>query len=88
VSPLLLNKVSNEIGLAYKSKPRMTDTKFCGGLKIGSKKSRNRRAVGPCRKSCSGGRSASQKTEREVRHAKHVAAAPLASPKPVSAKII
>ena len=33
-----------------------------GGLKVGSKKSRNRRAVGPCRKSCSGGISAKIKT--------------------------
>jgi hypothetical protein len=29
-----------------------------------------------------------KKSRREVRHAKHVAAAPLASPKPASAKII
>ena len=65
-----------------------------GGLKVGSKKSRNRRAVGPCRKSCSGGRSASQKKSKwEVRHAKQgsdpgVASAPLASPVPASATII
>src|ERR1700722_2179858 len=62
-----------------------------------AQKSRNRRAVGycPCRKSCSGGRLASQKkSKREVRHAKQgsdrpgVAAAPPASPEPASATII
>jgi hypothetical protein len=49
----------------------------------------------PCRKSCSGGRSASQKKlKREVRHAKQgsdrpdVAAAPPASAEPASATII
>ncbi len=62
-----------------------------------AQKKRNRRTVGycPCRNSCSGGRSASQKkSKREVRHAKQgsdrpdVAAAPPASPEPASATII
>jgi hypothetical protein len=62
---------------------------FEGGLKVGSKKKPNQTRGRPLQEILFGWKiGVLKKSKREVRHAKHVAAAPLASPKPASAKII